>query len=196
MNKVLLCSIATLGLIASGLTSAVFILPRVNWSATAAPGNSETRIANYIIREWIKRKAGHQINPLSETAANVQSAKREFTEHCSLCHGLDGSGQNRLEAEFYPPIPQINALQSWTDAELFFVIANGIRLSAMPGFSAHHSAEDIWKSVLWVRHLPKLTPTERETIKSEIGSEAEAHEKTMEPMRGDMKMRPQATPNP
>ncbi len=195
MNKVLLYWIATIGLLAAVLAAAMLILPRVNWSATASPGDIETKIANYIIRNWITINAGHRTNPLSETAANVQSAKGEFSEHCALCHGLDGSGGNHLEADFYPPIPQINELQSWTDAELFFVIANGIRLSAMPGFSAHHSAEDIWKSVLWVRHLPKLTPAERETIRHEIGSETEAHEKTMGPMPGGMKMR-QATPNP
>jgi len=168
----------------------------MNWTATATPGTNETRVANYVIRGWIKNRAGNQTNPISETPANLQSAKGEFREHCAFCHGLDGSGKNRLEADFYPPIPKINTLQSWTDAELFFVVANGISLSAMPGFSANHDAEDIWKTVLWVRHLPKLTPAERATVAKEIGNETAQHEKTMGQMPEDMRMHQPVTPNP
>lgn len=196
MNKVLFYLAALLAVTGAAAIAAMLVAPRINWSATAPPGTNETRIARYVIRAWIKNRAGNRTIPLSETALNVQSAKSEFSEHCAFCHGLDGSGRNHLEADVYPPIPKINALQSWTDAELFFVVANGISLSTMPGFSANHDAEDIWKTVLWVRHLPKLTPAERAAIEKEIEVETTGHEKTMGQMPKNKEMHSPVTPNP
>jgi len=51
--------------------------------------------------------------------------------------------------------------QQLTDGELYYIIQNGVRLTGMPawgegGLDDHQS----WHLVLFIRHLPKLTPDE------------------------------------
>lgn len=71
-------------------------------------------------------------------------------------------------------------------SELYFIVANGIRNTAMPAFGKNHSPGDIWRTVLWVRHLAKLTPRERLDIAREMQREREQHEDVQE--RGDEKV--------
>jgi mono/diheme cytochrome c family protein len=35
------------------------------------------------------------------------TGQEDYNEHCAGCHGIDGSGKNRLEADFYPPVPSL-----------------------------------------------------------------------------------------
>ena len=166
--------------VVGGLIIALLVLPSLNWSATNKPATLETRIANYTISRWVRRNANNQSNPFPETPENLKPAKAEFGEHCAICHGLDGSGVNRIEADFYPPVPKLTGqIQSWSDGQIYYVIANGIGLSAMPGFSRNHDSEDIWHTVLWIRHLAKLTPDEKAQLENEMKAGSEQHEHTM-----------------
>jgi hypothetical protein len=36
-----------------------------------------------------------------------------------------------------------------------------VRFTGMPAFSSHGAENDSWKLVLFIRHLPQLTPEER-----------------------------------
>jgi mono/diheme cytochrome c family protein len=86
-----------------------------------------------------------------------------YADHCAICHGNDGSGDTMLGNGMYPRPPDMRlaATQGKTDGELFSIIENGIRLSGMPAFGGNASgAADSWKLVLFLRHLPRLTPEE------------------------------------
>jgi len=52
--------------------------------------------------------------------------------------------------------------QELSDGELFYIIKNGIRFTGMPGWGG--SAEDNWKLVLFIRHLPQITHKELELM--------------------------------
>jgi mono/diheme cytochrome c family protein len=45
-------------------------------------------------------------------------------------------------------------VQAYSDAELFWIVKNGIRLSGMPAFGNVESEENIWDLVHFVRTLP------------------------------------------
>jgi len=163
-----------------GLIVTFLVLSSMNWSATNKPGTLEARIANYTISRWVRRNANNQSNPFPETSENLKTAKAEFGEHCAICHGLDGSGVNKIEADFYPPAPKLTGeIQSWSDGQIYYVIANGIGWSAMPGFSKNHESQDIWDMVLWIRHLAKITPEEKAQLENEMRAGSEQHERTM-----------------
>lgn len=55
----------------------------------------------------------------------------------------------------YPRAPDLGSMvvQRWTDAELFWIIKNGIRPTGMPGFAHIHSDAEIWNLVHFVRSL-------------------------------------------
>ncbi len=69
----------------------------------------------------------------------------------------------------YPPAPDMRlpATQRLSDGELFYVIENGVRLTAMPGWGggSAHDTQDSWKLVHFIRRLPQLTEQEKAEMK-------------------------------
>lgn len=100
-------------------------------------------------------------NPVESTELAIAEARDHFADHCAFCHGNDGSGLTMINSGLYPPAPDLRGgeTQGLSDGELFFIIKNGIRFTGMPGFGGE--AEENWKLVLFLRHLPKLTAEER-----------------------------------
>jgi len=156
------------------------VLPRFDWGANQKPGAIEQALANDSLKRWVDSHANSLANPISATAENLTAARTEYNEHCAACHGLDGGGGNRFEAHFYPPIAKLTGdTQALSDAEIYFIVANGVGYTAMPGFADLHSSNDIWRLVLWVRHLARLTPQEKAAIESEVRKGSAEHEHTM-----------------
>ncbi len=163
------------------LLLSVIILPWLDWSAAGKPGVIERSLAQYVVSKWIRANAETETNPMPGTLDNLLSGQKSYNDHCAGCHGFDGSGENRFEADFYPPVPKLTGdIQQLSDAEIYFIIANGVRYTGMPGFGAHHSADDIWRTVLWMRRLAKLTPAERAALEAQQKEEIEEHKETME----------------
>src|SRR5262249_50296644 len=76
-------------------------------------------------------------------------------------HSNDGSGETAMGQQMYPPAPDMRKehTQRLTDGELFYIIENGIRLSGMPAWGSvtEEHAQDSWKLVHFIRHLPALS---------------------------------------
>ncbi len=173
-----------LGTIIAIVIVAVFFIevvaPSMNWSAAAEPGAVEEYLADRAIDGWVVRHASRDDNPLSASTENLKSGRNDYRENCAGCHGLDGSGRNRLGAEFYPPIPKlVEDAQQMSDGQIYFIIAKGIRYSGMPSFENHHKPEQIWRMVLWLRHLPNPSAEEKAAIAAEMREQQEHHEGAM-----------------
>jgi hypothetical protein len=58
----------------------------------------------------------------------------------------------------FPPVPSLASveIQSYTDGQLKWVIDNGIGPSGMPGSKGILSDDEIWSTVVFIRHLPPL----------------------------------------
>ena len=182
MRRALLYIMVLIGAVIAALIMIIFfLLPSINWPATRKPGDLERKLAGYVTSKWIRRHAAKQNNPLTPTPENLKAGQGDFEEHCATCHGLDGSGENRFEADFYPPVAKLtDDAQDWSDGELYFIIANGIPMSGMPGFGEHHDSKEIWGMILWVRHLAQMSPPEKAAIESRAHMTAEQHQKMME----------------
>jgi len=181
VRRELLYILILVGAVIAVLIVVLRLLPSINWSATRKPGQLESRLADYVTSNWVHRHAAKQTNPINPTPENLKAGQGDFEEHCASCHGLDGSGENRFEADFYPPVPKLaDVAQEWSDGELYFIISNGISMSGMPGFSGNHDSKDIWGMVLWVRHLAQLSPQEKAALEFRAHMTTEQHEKMME----------------
>jgi mono/diheme cytochrome c family protein len=130
-------------------------------SATATPTRLEALLARSARHLAIPENAREQHNPMAATPENVRDGMMHFADHCAICHGNDGSGDSMIGHGLYPKPPNLKMpdTQKLSDGELFWIIQNGVRFTGMPSF-AEHGKEDGWKLVLFVRHLPELTPQE------------------------------------
>jgi mono/diheme cytochrome c family protein len=103
-------------------------------------------------------------NPVPNSQQVLAQARAHWADHCASCHANDGSGEIAMGKQMYPPAPDMRKpeTQTLTDGELFYVIQNGIRLTGMPawGSGSAQDAEDSWKLVRFIRHLPVMTADE------------------------------------
>ena len=159
---VLVVALALIGLVVAVAASIL----HDGLSARATPNKLETVIARNARHLAIPADARQTQNPLLESEADARDARLHFADHCSSCHGNDGGGQTMMGAGLYPKPPDLRlpGTQDLTDGELFWIIENGVRFTGRPGFAnggEHGGAQDSWKLVHFIRHLPHLTAAER-----------------------------------
>ena len=120
------------------------------------PGPIETRTA-YWVKQHITVGGRSDKNPIVATAENIEAGKHAFGYYCVECHGRDGQNTGvPFAARLAPPVPSMASarVQAYTDGQLKWVIDNGIMPSGMPGSKGILSDEEIWGTVLFIRHLP------------------------------------------
>jgi len=137
-------------------------------SARARPTALETAIARTARKMAAPSGAHKEKNPVADSPDVQREARLHFADHCAICHGNDGSGDTMIGNGLYPKPPDLrdDQTQKLSDGDIFWIIENGVRLTGMPAFggvgSEHdHDAEDTWKLVHFIRHLPALTPAEK-----------------------------------
>ncbi len=157
--------ILVLGLITIGAICAVAAiwLKSTGISARPAPGAMEIAVARRARHFAIPEKARSLQSPVPSSPEVLAAGRRHFADHCAGCHGNDGSGQTEMGANLYPRAPDMRLpqTQQLTDGELYYIIQNGVRLTGMPAWGdGTPDDRQNWHLVLFVRHLPKLTPAE------------------------------------
>ncbi len=132
-------------------------------SARATPTRLEIFLARNVRHLAIPARARATPNPVRISPENLREARLHFADHCATCHANDGRGSTEIGQGLFPKPPDLRApeTQKLSDGELFWIIENGVRFTGMPAFSSHGEQDDSWELVLFIRHLPQLTPEER-----------------------------------
>jgi cytochrome c553 len=120
------------------------------------PGKAESRVVT-AVKHHVTVHNRSEKNPLAFTPGNMAAGKEAFSHYCVACHGMDGQNTGVPFAErMSPPVPLLNSseVQSYSDGQLKWVIDNGLAPSGMPGSRGILSDEEIWATVLYIRHLP------------------------------------------
>lgn len=87
----------------------------------------------------------------------VAGAAGHFSEHCATCHGGPGIKPSVWAEGMYPVPPSLKeAALRYTPGELFWILKNGIKMSAMPSM-ASDGDEMLWSTVAFLRKLPTLS---------------------------------------
>ena len=138
------------------------------FSARAEPSKTERMMALYARATAMPASAKGLKNPVHFSPEVQQEAMTHYADHCAVCHANNGSGQTMFGKGMYPKPPDLRLprTQNMSDGELFYILENGIRMSGMPAFGAEGTAEDSWKLVLFIRHLPKLSSMEEGRMES------------------------------
>jgi len=146
----------------------VFVSQSHGWTALAKPGSAERWLARQARDFAMPADARQQVNPVPDTPEVLAVARAHWADHCAICHANNGSGEVPIGSRLFPPAPDMRSpgTQHLTDGELFYIIQNGVRLTGMPGWggAGSHDAEDSWKLVRFIRHLPDLTFDERKQM--------------------------------
>ena len=102
-----------------------------------------------------------KINPLLPTKENIQKGRNLFVKDtkptaCKLCHGMRGNGNGSLAKGMEPPPRNFTCgktMKGLLDGQLFWVIRNGSKGTAMPAHKFSLSTEQIWQLILYIRRF-------------------------------------------
>jgi mono/diheme cytochrome c family protein len=156
------CLVALLVLIA---TVGVYAFVKGHgFDARATPGAFETGIALRLRGAAIPSDARNRTNPEPLSEENFRYGLAHFADHCSTCHGNNGSGETDFGRGLYPKPPDMRLprTQNLADGELFYIIERGVPFTGMPGFGTGNRDGEAatWHLVQFIRRLPKLSDEE------------------------------------
>lgn len=107
-----------------------------------------------------RRSADVEVPPLGD-ARQLANGLALFREHCLRCHGAPGVAPEPFALGLQPvATPLVHSGRDLPPQALYWVIRNGIKMTAMPAFEFRMSDQDMWDVVAFVMHLPSLSPAE------------------------------------
>jgi mono/diheme cytochrome c family protein len=91
---------------------------------------------------------------------------------CAGCHGAPGVQPMGISKGLNPEPPDLaDAVSDQSDAEIFWVVKNGIKMTGMPAYGASNDDNRIWEIVAFVHLLPKMTAEQYQEYKNRLGQE-------------------------
>jgi mono/diheme cytochrome c family protein len=126
------------------------------------------RVPHWGITIWLLKTVRNQsiaahskevsVPPLKDRM-NVELGLHHYHAMCRLCHGASGYPREEFAQGLYPSPPHLASgqVQNWSDAELDWIVDNGLKMTGMPSFGVTHSKEEMWAIVAFLRRLPNLT---------------------------------------
>lgn len=154
---VVIAAVILLALVAYGWS-----ILRGGFSAHDQPSALESLVARTARSLAVPASHASLKNPYPPAGENIREGLEHFADHCAVCHANNGGGATEFGRNMYPKPPDMRQAitQQKTDGEIYYTIQHGIRLSGMPAFGEKNRTDDAstWKLVLFIRHLPKLTP--------------------------------------
>jgi len=96
--------------------------------------------------------------------AMVARGAREYAEECTGCHLAPGMASSELRTGLYPQPPNLAVDGIDNDAEAFWIIKHGIKMSAMPAWGKTHDDATIWSLVAFLEQQPKLSRAQYQAL--------------------------------
>ena len=109
-----------------------------------------------------------------DSPTRIGAGAREYAEECTGCHLAPGQENTELRAGLYPQPPKLSQTGIDDDAEAFWIIKHGIKMSAMPAWGRTHGDAELWSLVAFLRHVPKMSQADYRAL---VGVGAEQGER-------------------
>jgi mono/diheme cytochrome c family protein len=105
--------------------------------------------------------------PLPANEANFIAGAEIYKQHCAVCHSLAAGEPTAIAKGEYPRPPKLLQGKGVTDdeaGETYWKVANGIRLTGMPGFKQSLSDAQMWQVSLLLANADKISDTVKQTL--------------------------------
>lgn len=95
--------------------------------------------------------------PATVPVAVVAGGLCQYQQHCQMCHGGPGVARSTWANGLNPAPPYlIDARSRWTPQELYWIIAKGVKMTAMPSWKMSMSDKQIWSIVAYLENMPRV----------------------------------------
>jgi thiosulfate dehydrogenase len=127
-------------------------------ATSSRPMPFERKLAHVALNATLRREMPKGV-PIEANEANYLAGAHEYLINCAVCHGVPGQKQTAIARGEFPIPPELFKGTGVTDdppGETFWKVANGIRMSGMPGFSQSLSETRMWQISLLLANADKL----------------------------------------
>jgi mono/diheme cytochrome c family protein len=141
-----------------------------NVAAINPPGALETWFFSTISDNSVEHHSNSIKVPQLDDAATVDSGFVQFNRRCVGCHGAPGIKPGGISRALNPEPPDLaESLGDQSDGEIYWVVYNGIKMTAMPSFGKSHTENQIWQIAAFARLLPKMTAEQYQEYRNRLG---------------------------
>lgn len=135
-----------------------------------------TALARIILHSAMHHSVlAHAGKDLRETTTwseqQVRRGFKEYNEMCVVCHGAPGKERTDISKGLLPEAPKLaDVATEWGNAQLFWIVKNGVKMTGMPAFGPTHLDERIWDIVGFVKRLPTMSALDYKAMEEELGT--------------------------
>jgi len=142
----------------------------INVAATY-PHSSLTRwVLHTAMERSVSYHASNIQTPSLDRPDQILNGFRHYREMCTGCHLVPGVSSSEIRKGLMPTPPKLQqTVREWTPAELFWIIKNGVRMTAMPAWGPSHSDEKIWEMVAFLEKFPDMTKAQYSEMDKQAG---------------------------
>lgn len=156
MKLFIVLSLAVLVLVVVALDSGAY-----NIAATEKHWAITEKLISWVRDSSIKARAEELEVPPLDDEALVEKGFQHYKAMCTGCHLAPGKEPTELALGLYPQAPEFSEREPVTDAQeklnlsrkYFWVIKNGIKMTAMPAWGLTHNDEAIWALTAFLHKL-------------------------------------------
>src|SRR5438105_2375768 len=78
-------------------------------------------------------------------AQATERGRQAYADSCAQCHGAGGDGKGVIGLNTFPPATDLTSseVRNRGDADLFWIIKNGLGFTSMPGYEDTYADEDL-----------------------------------------------------
>ena len=148
--------VGILAVVAAG--AAVIFTGAYNVAASVPHTAIENLVFSTTMRHSVQRRAAGIVVPATIPEDQIRRGFAQFRESCVYCHGAPGVDSVDWAQGITPEPPFLpDTLRGRSPAELFWIVRNGIKMTAMPAFGRHLDDQTIWGIVGFIRQLPDMS---------------------------------------
>jgi mono/diheme cytochrome c family protein len=109
----------------------------------------------------IKVRADDIHVPDLDDPARISRGFALFHDNCVQCHGAPGVAPEPFTFGMRPLAPPLNVpARDVPAAQIYWVVKNGIKMTAMPAWERRLDERSMWDVTAFVKHLPELSPAD------------------------------------
>ncbi len=139
-------------------------------ATASAPLPFEKRITDIALDARVNKEAPKSA-PMVPSDEVYSAGAQVYRSNCAVCHGLPGQEQTAIAKGEFPKPPELFKGKGVSDdpaGVTYWKVANGIRLTGMPGFSGSLSTEQMWQVSLLLANSDKLPASVRALLETPL----------------------------
>jgi mono/diheme cytochrome c family protein len=157
-------------------------------ATSSAPMPFEEAVAQMALNARVQKEAPKRAAPLPVNESNLSQGAAVYVENCSFCHGLPNQKATLAAKGMFPMPPQLFSKDQMVADDpvgvTYWKVANGIRLTGMPGFGEMLTKDQLWQVSLLLAKADKLPPGVRVTLeKATVASAPSSQAALAEPAK-------------